>query len=273
MPPNSAQSDPVTWQLVDVGAGGLRAHLRQGEKPTLVFLHYWGGSHRTWTPVVDRLRSRHGVVTYDQRGWGASNRMPGPFSLDQLADDAQHVVESCDLSSYVLVGHSMGGKVAQLLAARRPVGLAGVVLVAPAPPVPVGVTAAQQDALLHAYDDAETVGQAIDHALTRHGLPPGLRTQVVDDSLRGSPGAREEWPRHGIVQDIGDVVTNVDVPVLVLAGDDDRVDPPATLAEHLLPRIPTATIQLLTGTGHLAPLEVPDQVSGHVERFVAEVAP
>ena len=271
MQPNSAQSDPVTGQLVDVGTGGLRAHLRQGETPTLVFLHYWGGSHRTWTPVVDRLRSRHGVVTYDQRGWGASNRMPGPFNLDQLADDAQHVVESCDLSSYVLVGHSMGGKVTQLLAARRPGGLAGVVLVAPAPPVPVGVTAAQQDALLHAYDDAETVGEAIDHALTRRGLPPGLRTQVVEDSLRGSPGAREEWPRHGIVQDIGDVVTNVDVPVLVLAGADDRVDPPATLATHLLPRIPTATVQLLTGTGHLAPLEVPDQVSGYVERFVAGV--
>ena len=70
-----------------------------------------------------------------------------------------------------------------------------------------------------------------------------------------------------------DVVTNVDVPVLVLAGDDDRVDPPATLAEHLLPRIPTATMELVTGTGHLAPLEVPDQVSGHVERFVAEVTP
>ena len=102
-------------------------------------------------------------------------------------------------------------------------------------------------------------------------MPPGLRTQDVDDSLRGSPAEREEWPRRGIVQDIGDVVTNIDVPVLVLAGADDRVDPPATLAEHLLPRIPTATMQLLTGTGHLAPLEVPDQVSGYVEGLVAEV--
>jgi pimeloyl-ACP methyl ester carboxylesterase len=251
---NSAQPGPMTVQVVDVGTGGLRAHLRRGEEPALVFLHYWGGSHRTWTPVVDRLPSHHGIVTYDQRGWGASIRMPGPFSLDQLADDAQHVVEYCDLSSYVLVGHSMGGKVA------------------PAPPVPVGVTASQQDALLHAYDDAETVGQAIDHALTRNGLSPGLRTQVVEDSLGGSPGAREEWPRRGIVQDIGDEVTNIDVPVLVLAGDDDRVDPPDTLAAHLLPRIPTATMQLLTGTGHLAPLEVPDQISGYVERFVAGVA-
>lgn len=255
--------------MIGISAGGLDAQLRRGDEPALVFLHYWGGSHRTWTPVIDRLPSRHGVVTYDQRGWGASNRVPGPFSLDQLADDAQHVIKSCDLGSFILVGHSMGGKVAQLLAARRPAGLAGVVLVAPAPPVPVGVTAAQQDALLHAYDNAETVGQAIDHALTHHGLPQELRDQVIEDSLRGSPGARDAWPHVGIVQDIGDAVTNIDVPVLVLAGDDDRVDPPATLAAHLLPRIPTATIQLLTGTGHLSPLEVPEQVSGHIDRFVA----
>ncbi|KAA0097954.1 alpha/beta fold hydrolase [Mycolicibacterium sp. P1-18] len=259
-------------RIVDVGAGGLHARLRTGEDPALVFLHYWGGSHRTWIPVVDRLPPHHAAVTYDQRGWGASNRMPGPFELDQLADDALHVVESCDLRSFVLVGHSMGGKVAQVLAARRPAGLAGVVLVAPAPPAPAGVTAAQRDALLHAYDDAETVGQAIDHALTRRGLPPELRVQVVEDSLRGSPGARDAWPRRGIVEDVGDAVANIDVPVLVLAGDDDRVDPPATLATHLLPRIPTATMDVLVGTGHLSPLEVPDQVSGYVNRFVTGLA-
>lgn len=258
--------------MVDIGAGRLYAHVRQGAEPALVFLHYWGGSHRTWTPVIDRLASAHGIVAYDQRGWGASNMLPGPFSLDQLADDALHVIESCTLGRYVLVGHSMGGKTVQLLAARRPAGLAGAVLVAPAPPVAVGVNAAQQEALAHAYDSAETVGQSIDHVLTHNGLSPDLRAQVIEDSLRGSSGAREAWPRDGLVQNIGDAVTNIEVPVLVLAGSDDQVDPPATLQAHLLPRIPTARIRLLTDTGHLSPLEVPDQVAAHIERFVMELA-
>lgn len=268
----SVHPDTVIGQMIDVGAGRLYAHVRHGGGPALIFLHYWGGSHRTWTPVINLLSPRHGVVAYDQRGWGASNRVPGPFSLDQLADDAQQVIDSCDLSSFVLVGHSMGGKTAQLLAARRPAGLAGVILVAPAPPAPVEIAPAQQDVLFHAYDNAATVGQAIDQSLTRQGLPAELRAQVIEDSLRGSPDARAAWPRRGIVQDIGDVVRNIEVPVMVLAGDDDRVDPPATLASHLIPRIPNAELQVLTRTGHLSPLEVPEQVSAHIERFMAEVS-
>jgi pimeloyl-ACP methyl ester carboxylesterase len=69
------------------------------------------------------------------------------------------------------------------------------------------------------------------------------------------------------------MVANIDVPVLVLAGSDDQVDPPATLQAHLLPSIPSAMIQLLTGTGHLSPLEVPDQVAAHIDGFVGELAP
>jgi len=268
----SLHPETMTGRMIDIGAGRLYAHVRHGDEPALVFLHYWGGSHRTWSPVIELLAARHGIVAYDQRGWGASNVVPGPFGLDQLADDARHVIESCDLGRYVLVGHSMGGKTAQLLAGRRPPGLAGVVLVAPAPPVPVGVTAAHQETLAHAYDSPETVGESIDHALTHNGLPPALRAQVIEDSLRGGSGARADWARHGIVQDIGDMVANIDVPVLVLAGSDDRVDPPAILKAHLLPRIPGATIQLLIGTGHLSPLEVPDQVAAHIEGFVTELA-
>lgn len=262
----------VTGRMIDIGAGRLYAHVRHGDRPTLVFLHYWGGSHRTWTPVIEGLDPGHGVVAYDQRGWGASSVVPGPFTLDQLGDDALRVIESCDIEGYVLVGHSMGGKTAQLLAARRPSGLAGVVLVAPAPAVPVGVSPAQQEALAHAYDSAETVSWSIDHALTHRGLTPQLRAQVIEDSLRGSREARDAWPRDGLVQDIGDAVTAIDVPVLVLAGDDDQVDPPATLEAHLLPHIPSARIQLLSGTGHLSPLEVPEQVAAHIESFVSRLA-
>ena len=157
-------------RFIDVGAGTLYAHVRDGDEPTLIFLHYWGGSHRTWTPVIERINPRHSVIAYDQRGWGASRSLPGPFTLDALADDAQRVIDTVQSNNYVLVGHSMGGKIAQLVSARRPAGLTGVVLVAPAPPEPADITAAQQEALGHAYDSADTVNRSIDHALTKNGL-------------------------------------------------------------------------------------------------------
>ncbi|MEU6672321.1 alpha/beta hydrolase [Streptomyces sp. NPDC046727] len=264
-------SPNVMGRFFDVQGGQVYAHVREGDGPTLIFLHYWGGSRRTWDPVVRRLDPGQGFVAYDQRGWGDSTSVPGPYDLERLADDAQRVSDALGCSRSVLVGHSMGGKVAQLLAARRPEGLTGVVLVAPAPPAPIGVTEQVREMVAHAYDDEEAVLRSIDLMLTHGGLTPELRRQVVEDSLRGGDQARLAWPRQGLTEDVSAGVGAIEVPVLVLAGSHDKVDPPTVLTDHLLPLIPTASLTVLQGTGHLSPLEVPDQVAAHISAFVAQL--
>jgi pimeloyl-ACP methyl ester carboxylesterase len=261
----------LAGRYVDVHDGQLYAQLREGSGPALVFLHYWGGSRRTWMPVIERLDPRQAFVAYDQRGWGESVDVPGPYDMRQLADDAQKVIDALGYTDFVLVGHSMGGKVAQTLAARKPAGLAGVILVAPAPAAPAGLTAALRELTSHAYDNEETVHQSIDMMLTNGGLSAGLRQQVVEDSLRAHAEARLAWPQHGLVEDVSAGIAEIGVPVLVLAGGQDRVDPPGVLTDHLLPRIPTATLTVLDGTGHLSPLEVPDQIATEIATFTAQL--
>ncbi|BDM74466.1 hydrolase (plasmid) [Streptomyces nigrescens] len=255
-----------------VNDGRIYGHVREGEGPALIFLHYWGGSHRTWRPVIEHLSPTQGFVSHDHRGWGESTEVPGPYGIEQLADDTERVIDELGYGEYVVVGHSMGGKVAQVLASRRPTGLAGVVLVAPAPPAPVGVTPEFQEALAHAYDTDETIGRSIDLVLTHRELSAQARRQIHEDSARAGEAARMAWPRQALVEDFTDRVGAIDVPVLVLAGSDDKVDPPHILREHLLPAIPTATLTELSGTGHLSPLEVPDQVAAHIGRFVARLS-
>lgn len=123
---NPAMTSPNTIKrVIDVDGAVLHADTRWGATPALVFLHYWGGSRRTWRPVLARLQPDQAFVNYDQRGWGDSVDAPGPYDIQRLADDAQSVVATSGYSDYVLVGHSMGGKVAQALAARilrEPVG-------------------------------------------------------------------------------------------------------------------------------------------------------
>jgi pimeloyl-ACP methyl ester carboxylesterase len=191
--------------------------------------------------------------------------------MKRLADDAQSVIATLGYTDYLLVGHSMGGKVAQALAARRPAGLAGVVLVAPAPAVPVGSTELLQQLTMHAYDDEQTVQQSIDQMLTYQPLAADLRKQVVEDSLRAGEEARLAWPKYGLAQDVSAGLCDVDIPVLVLAGDHDRVEQPAVLADHLLPLMAHASMTLLEDTGHLSPLEVPDQVATHITTFTAQL--
>jgi pimeloyl-ACP methyl ester carboxylesterase len=92
-------------------------------EPALVFLHYWGGTSRTWRKVTAELEKQFKTVAYDARGWGKSDKTLAGYKLADLADEALSLVKALGITQYVLVGHSMGGKVAQLIASRRPEGL------------------------------------------------------------------------------------------------------------------------------------------------------
>jgi pimeloyl-ACP methyl ester carboxylesterase len=83
--------------------------------------------------------------------WGKSHHHANDYSLSAQAGDVEGVIEELNQMDFVLVGHSMGGKIAQILAARQPVGLRAVVLVAPAPPTPLHVPDAQNQSMLNSY--------------------------------------------------------------------------------------------------------------------------
>ncbi|MGQ4432545.1 alpha/beta fold hydrolase [Streptomyces sp. SAS_260] len=240
---------------------------RPGTGPTLVFLHYWGGSASTWDLVVDRLPGR-AVLTVDFRGWSRSNGLPGPCTLGQLADDTLAVIADAGVTDHVLVGHSMGGKVAQLVAATRPAGLRGIVLVGSGPAKPSAqITPEYQEALSHAYDSDESVAGARDHILTATRLPASIKARVAVDSRAGSDAGRTEWPLHGIAEDITEHTSMINVPALVIAGENDQVEPADVLRADLLPYLSQAEFTVIPSTGHLIPLEAPADLADAITAF------
>lgn len=258
---------------VPVAGGSLTVHRRSGQGPTLLFLHYWGGSARTWEPVFAHLDPRTPVASYDHRGWGRSNTLPGPFDLAQLAQDAIAVVTALE-TDVVLVGHSMGGKVAQLVAAENLVTVTGLVLVAPAPPEPPSTITAQfQRQLAHAYDNPDTVAGAVDHVLTANPVAAALRAAIIEDSLASAPAARTEWPLRGIAEDITTAAGRIWVDTVVIAGSKDLVEPVGVLREHLEPFIPAARAHVLVESGHLIPLEAPKALADQLARYRVGLRP
>jgi pimeloyl-ACP methyl ester carboxylesterase len=256
-------------RLVRIEANGIRINVRdrgQGE-PSLVFLHYWGGSSRTWDEVIAELAAEHRSIALDHRGWGDSDAPAQGYSLSDLANDAQAVITAMDLRRYVVVGHSMGGKTAQLLASRRPAGLVGLVLVAPSPPGATVLPDEQREALLHAYDSRESIAHARDHILTALPLTEAQRERVVQDSLGGADAAKRAWPTRIMPEDIRAEVGHINVPTLVLSGEKDQVDPTVRLRDELLPLISGARLQVLPRTGHLAMLEDPEAVARAIRDF------
>jgi pimeloyl-ACP methyl ester carboxylesterase len=253
-----------------IQSNGVKIHVReagQGET-ALVFLHYWGGSSRTWHRVTDALSDQFRTIATDHRGWGESDAGNGNYDVNTLATDAQGVIDALGLKRYVLVGHSMGGKVAQLIASRRPEGLIGVVLVAPGAPSPSPWPLEQREQISHAYDSRESVVWSVENVLTAKTLSEQDLQQVVEDSLRGTPGAKTAWPMQTMMEDITGAVAHIRVPVLIVAGELDKVDLVEALKSEVLARIPGAIMQTLPGTGHLSPLESSALLAEAIAEFI-----
>ncbi|MFD8691048.1 alpha/beta fold hydrolase [Streptomyces sp. NPDC059651] len=118
-----------------VQAGGIRLAYRvwgDPSAPPVVLSHGRCGDSTTWATVAARLATRHRVYAFDFRGHGLSD-WPGRYSFELFRDDLHAFLEACNLSGATVVGHSMGGAAAYLLAERQP-GLIGRLVIEEAPP-------------------------------------------------------------------------------------------------------------------------------------------
>ena len=253
-----------------IGNLSLNVEERGAGEISLVFLHYWGGTHRTWNKVIPELEKSFHTVAYDTRGWGRSDAAQSGYSISELADDAAALIRKLELKKYFLIGHSMGGKVAQLLASRHPKGLAGLVLVAPAAPTPTRFPKEALEQQIHAYDSRETVLQTIAFLSARTPEPEVVQ-QIIEDSLSGVPEAKLAWPTSAILEDISSEVPKIAVPTLVIAGEQDRLDSIEQHRREILGRIPNSRLEIIADSGHLIPIDEPVQLAHAIGQFVTEL--
>ena len=239
--------------------------------PALIFLHYWGGSARTWDPVIACLPPSVRSIALNQRGWGGSVAVDDRYDLEALADDVLAVTEALAVRRFILVGHSMGGKVAQILAGGSPSGLEGLVLVAPAPPTPMQVPEEVRAGMLASYQSREGVQQALG-VLAGSPLPHALHEQVIDDTLRGEAGAKRTWPDRGMTQDVSAGLEGITLPVEVLIGEHDQVEREAALRPAIARLLPQATFTIVPDVGHLLPLEAPKAIALACERMLSALS-
>jgi len=234
----------------------------------LVFLHYFGGSSRSWSAVVDRLQAEYRCIAPDLRGFGQSDAPDTGYALSDYADDVAHLICRLDLAHYALVGHSMGGKVALALAARHPPGLEALVLVAPSPPTPEPIEQAERERLIASHGDHAA---ARDSARRITTLPPddAMLDLVADDAVRTSRQAWLAWLECGSLEDISSVMSDVAGPVLVVAGGSDLQIPAELLEREVVRPIAGARMVCVPDAGHLLPIEAPTAVAGLIRAQAA----
>lgn len=221
----------------------------------VVLVHGFGTSGQLWRPVAAALG---GALTPDLPGFGAAapQGRPGQTTGDMAAALAGQLGPRRDVT---LVGHSMGGKVALLAAARWPDLIGRLVLVAPSPPTPEPMSDEGRAALRAAHGDAHALRRQYTQ-ITRQPLAPRDMDQLILDGQRANRDAWHAWPDVGSREDISAEVAALPMPVTVLFSEDDPAIPPDFIRREVLGRIPGAWARPVQGSGHLLPLEVPDQV-------------
>jgi len=237
--------------------------------PVFVCLHYWAGAGREWEQVADALAPAFECLTPDLGGFGGAPGPVGGHSLKAYTDSVAALIAEQQLSSYILVGHSMGGKISLDLAARHPAGLRGLALLSPSPPTPEPMTDEDRTNSLRAYGNtAAALGTFTN--ITARPVSPEIKAQIIEDNLRSSREAWDAWLLRGSRENIAARLGTVQVPCTILVGDADAVMSPSVHGLETLPYLPEGThLEIISGAGHLLPYEAPQEVAALLRKFAA----
>jgi pimeloyl-ACP methyl ester carboxylesterase len=136
-------------RLIDIGTHRLHLHCAGEGLPTVVFDAALGGSSLSWSLVHPAVACVTRACTYDRAGFGWSEAGPLPRTAGRIADELHQLLQRAAVPGpYVLVGHSYGGLVMRVLAARHAEDVAGLVLIEPAIPEEWAAPTAEQRALI-----------------------------------------------------------------------------------------------------------------------------
>ena len=255
-----SESESVARRL-DVGGCELAVE-DHGAGVPLVLLHGFPLSMAMWDAIRPGLVQVARVVTPDLRGFGASGKPAGDYSMASLADDVLRLADALDLDRVVLGGHSMGGYVALRFAAAHRDRLAGLILVdsrAEADP-PEG-RARREVAIerIGREGGAGFLDEFVPNLIaptTRERSPRflaelrAIAADVPDHVLAGCLRGMRDRP------DSTEILRALDVPALVVVGAQDAITPPAG-ARAMAELLPRATLAVIPGAGHTPSVERP----------------
>ena len=247
-------------------------HVEAGDGEPLVFLHGVGGDAASWAPQIAAFSGAFRAIAWDMPGYGLSRSLDR-MTFPALAGSLLELLDRLGLERVHLVGHSMGGMVAQEFAALWPERIAALVLSATSPAFgrPDGDFQKRfVEARIAPLDNGKTMADLADEMVATMMGPaadPG-GAAIARRSMAGVPEATYRAAIACLVTfDRRDELSSYTMPVLVLAGEADS-NAPAPMMERMAGRIPDADYVCMKGTGHLGNLENPAAFNAAVGSFL-----
>jgi pimeloyl-ACP methyl ester carboxylesterase len=234
----------------------------ENDQPAVVLIHGAGGTHLHWPYNLRRLNN-HRVLAPDLPGHGKSEGI-GEQSIDIYAQGIADWLKEIGISKAVVIGHSMGGAIAQSLAFNHSKFVHSLVLISTGPVLPVN-----QD-LLEKISFPATASAALD-MITKWSYSKETNPKLIHQ-------AREQMNAIRPTVIYGDLVacnhfnstgrlSKIKAPTLILCGENDKMTP-VNLSKQLEVSIPNASLSLIPNAGHMVMLEQPEIVAEEVINFL-----
>jgi 3-oxoadipate enol-lactonase len=255
------------------------AYRDQGTGPAILFIHGHPFNQSMWDPQLAALTWKYRVITYDIRGYGASELTAAEATtLETMASDINALLDHLSIDKAVIAGLSMGGQIAMAFAEQYPQRLSGLILAATFP---------QADT----EETIKTRRATADRFLQQGSVPPGgemIPKLIAPTSLKRDPeiavkvftmiahtppaGAAAALRGRALRKDYTESLTRIAVPTLIIVGTEDSYIPLET-AKQMHQSIPNSHLEIFEGIGHLPNLEATDRFNGILHSYLANLNP
>ncbi len=254
--------------------GGVTHHFRvdgPDDGPVVVFSNSLGTDFRIWDPVLPRLPGGLRILRYDKRGHGLSDLPQTSWGMADLVGDAAQLIDHLGLRDIVFCGLSVGGMIAQGLAAERPELIKALILCDTG--AKLGAPEMWEDRI------AATLGPGIasmaDAVLERWFTPefrsghpafPAYRNMLTRTTASGYAGVCAAIRDTDLMES----TSRLSVPCLAVCGDQDGATPP-DLVRETAALIPGSRFELINGAGHIPTVEQPEQFARLISEFLSQI--
>lgn len=250
-----------------------------GDGEPLVLIAGLGYGLWQWHKMIPLLAERKQVIAFDNRGAGQTAKPAGPYTAAMLAQDTARLIKEVVGGPAAVMGHSMGGFIAQQLALTRPDLVSKLILASTnfgglnAAPVTPQALAAMMD---RSGDPAEVVRRGVGVATAPGFIEqhPDVLQELINYRFTNPvpPEAYQAQMAIGLgllapAAAFDGKLSAIEVPTLILFGAHDNVVPPAN-ADLLAAQIPHSQTVILPAAGHMFPIETPAEAAAAVLEFL-----
>ena len=262
--------------MAEFDSAGVKLYYEiTGSGPGLLLISGLGASRKSWQTVLPQLSAGHTCITLDNRGVGRSDVPPGPYTIEQMADDAAALLAHLGLGPVPAVGWSMGGVILQSLLIDHPGLISRAVLLSTLPSY-TDVQHAWLDGLLAlraAGVDPVVLGASgiawgfTPYTLTNHtAVAAALRLGAEDPEPTSHAGFAAQAAAIRVFDRRAELPA-ITTPTLVLVGAEDVLTPPSQAVE-IAERIGGSRLTVLPRGGHGMIVEFPAPVLLAIEEFL-----